>query len=208
MTWADENQEWKRQQEQKEKTKDIRSQYRAAEGNTSEWQKVHKKYLASDIWKDIRKRKIKAVGYKCEQCGAQYISDAGLQIHHRTYDRVGGLERDSDLEVVCAGECHHSADVEREERVQSERLVNEYQRWFDNWGAQKYEDEWVIKKYDYEIEMREEFCRHAYRKWCQKSGKSYRAYLKVPDEFCEMLEAGQYDEYDESSLDDYFSWYR
>ena len=202
MTWAEDNQEWKRQQEQKNKSKEQRNKFKAADGNSSAWQKVYKSYLESDIWKEIRKRKLQAVGNRCEICGAQYITDSGLQVHHITYDRVGGLEKDSDLQVVCAGKCHEEADKEREERVESEKLYAEYERWFENWGMKVYKDEWVAKKYDDEMKMRGEFCEHAYRKWCNDNGKVYRSYLKIPDEFIEMLESGLYDEYEESSYDD------
>lgn len=208
MTWAEENQEWKRQQEQIKKTKESREKFKAVEGNKVEWQRVYKNYLSSPIWDEIKKRKLKKVGYKCEKCGAQYISDLGLQVHHKTYDRVGGMEKDSDLQVVCAGECHREADEEREERAEAEKLYAEYERWFENWGAKTYGDDWEIKKYDDEMKMREEFCSYAYKKWCKENNRSYRSYLKIPDEFIEMLESGLYDEYEEPPYNDDFSWYR
>jgi hypothetical protein len=208
MNWADENQEWKRQQEQKAKTKESRGKFKAASGNTAEWNRVYKNYLSSQIWQEIKRRKFKQVGYTCERCGAHYINEAGLQVHHLNYDRVGGLEKDSDLQVVCAGECHEEADEEREERVEAERRYSEYERWFENWGAKRYTDDWVMKKYNDEIKMREEFREYAYKKWCEENVKVYRSYLKIPDEFVEMLESGLYDEYEEESFDDDFSWYR
>lgn len=208
MTWTEDMQAWKKQQEQRDKSKEWREKFRTVDGNRPEWQRVHKNYLASPIWQEIKRRKLKQVGYKCERCGAQYLGDLGLQVHHKTYDRVGGLEKDSDLQVVCAGECHEEADEEREERIEAERLSAEYERWFENWGVKIYKDNWVIKKYDNELKMREEFCEYAYRKWCKENNKSYRSYLNIPDEFIEMLEDGLYDEYEEPSYDDDFSWYR
>jgi len=208
MTWANDLDEWKRQQEQARKTRESREKFKAADGNKGEWQRVYKNYLASPIWQEIKKRKLAQVGFRCELCGAQYINESGLQIHHKTYDRVGGLEKDSDLQVVCAGKCHEEADEEREERVEAERLFAEYERWFENWGVKKYEDDWIAQKYDREMEVREEFREYAYRKWCTENNRSYRSYLKIPDEFIEMLESGLYDEYEEPSYDDDFSWYR
>lgn len=208
MTWADEIQTWKKQQEQRDKSKEWRQKFGAVDGRDSEWQKVYKSYLASPIWQEIRKRKLKQAGNRCEICHAQYLTDSGLQVHHKIYDRVGGLEKDSDLQVICAGECHEEADEEREERVEAERLYAEYERWFENWGAKKYKDDWVIQKYDREMEVREEFREYAYRKWCKENHKSYCSYLKFPDEFVEMLEDGRYDEYEEPSFDDDYSWYR
>jgi hypothetical protein len=208
MTWADDMQEWQRQQNQIKRTKESREKFKSTDGNKVEWQRVYKNYLSSPIWQEIKKRKLQQVGYKCERCGAQYITDSGLQVHHLTYERVGGLEKDSDLQVVCAGKCHEEADEEREERVEAQRLYDEYERWFENWGEKKYGDNWSMKLYDDEIKMREEFCEYAYRKWCKENNKSYRAYLNIPDEFIEMLENGLYNEYEEPTYDDDFSWYR
>lgn len=43
---------------------------------------------------------LRLASYRCERCGAK----RDLQVHHKTYERLG-VERDQDLEVVCA-DCH------------------------------------------------------------------------------------------------------
>lgn len=64
-------------------------------------------YLKSEKWKQIRIRKFKQVGRKCEVCG----SKKNLQCHHLNYERLG-KERLSDLQILCT-DCHAIADEER-----------------------------------------------------------------------------------------------
>ncbi len=50
------------------------------------------KYLSSEKWQWIRKRKLLSHP-TCQQCG----HDRQLNVHHLSYERVGGRELDSDL---------------------------------------------------------------------------------------------------------------
>lgn len=56
-------------------------------------------YLISASWRKTRKRAVAEAGHRCG-CG----STDHLQVHHRTYVRLGA-ELPGDLEVVC-GPCH------------------------------------------------------------------------------------------------------
>ncbi|HSZ58656.1 MAG TPA: HNH endonuclease signature motif containing protein [Tepidisphaeraceae bacterium] len=60
----------------------------------------YKEYLSSEDWAELRAEAIERAGGECERCG----STENLQVHHRTYRRLG-QERLSDLECVC-DECH------------------------------------------------------------------------------------------------------
>lgn len=209
MTWADEIEQWKKKQQVKDesqKVSDWRKKFAETKSKT-EWDKVYTAYLNSDIWKQIRKRILKRAKNRCEnkKCGVSVVDDSFLQVHHDVYDRVGGLERDADLRALCAS-CHLEADEKREERVEAERGDRQYRQWFDNWGANKYKEDWEIVKYDRESEIEEEFQEHAYQKWCKDNRKSYNPDIKVPEEFIEMLEQGQYDEYEEFSGSVYSDW--
>jgi hypothetical protein len=62
----------------------------------------HREYLKSPLWKSIRARAIKHYGEVCGKCG-QYGND----VHHLTYDRVGGEELIEDLQVLCR-DCHEA----------------------------------------------------------------------------------------------------
>ncbi len=198
-TMANQNKEWER--------KYWHKRLLAASGNDSAWQKLYTQYLDTDIWKEIRHKAIARAGYRCERCNALYAGEIKLQVHHKTYDRVGGFEKDSDLEVVCAGQCHREADEEREERVEEERGYAIYQMRLDGWGRARYKDEWEIKKYDNELEVEEEFHRFAYKDWCEKNGEPYNKRRVVPDEFIELLMENRDSEYEEYH-GDIDSWYQ
>ena len=58
-------------------------------------------YLRTATWRAIRNRKLKEAHYECQRCG----STCRLQVHHKTYDRVGGDERMGDLVALCDA-CH------------------------------------------------------------------------------------------------------
>jgi len=64
-------------------------------------------YLQSAHWQEVRKRKLKQAGYKCEACGAK----VKLDIHHLTYQRLG-KERLSDLQALCRS-CHRKAESKK-----------------------------------------------------------------------------------------------
>lgn len=64
------------------------------------WWPSYRRYLKSDKWKALRERKLRQVGYKCEECP----NTTYLQAHHLTYERVGN-ERLSDLKILCKW-CH------------------------------------------------------------------------------------------------------
>ena len=60
----------------------------------------YSQYLKSPEWKQLRERKIVATARRCQVCN----SLQGLDVHHRTYSRLG-REWDSDLTVLCR-RCH------------------------------------------------------------------------------------------------------
>jgi hypothetical protein len=60
----------------------------------------HRAYLASPVWKAKRGEALAFYGCVCNRC-----KEHGTDVHHKTYDRVGGGELMEDLEVMCR-ECH------------------------------------------------------------------------------------------------------
>ena len=73
----------------------------------------HRAYLQSPLWKQIRQKAIDAYGTICGKCG-----NHGTDVHHLTYDRVGGNELLEDLQVLCR-ECHEAIHaMERATRKQ------------------------------------------------------------------------------------------
>lgn len=65
-------------------------------------QVIHRQYLNSPLWKKVRLSAIKHYGEICAKCG-----EHGNDVHHLTYDRVGGDELLEDLQVLCR-ECHEA----------------------------------------------------------------------------------------------------
>lgn len=81
----------------------------------------YRAYLGSPRWLTMRRLALEAAEGRCLLCNAA----EGLDVHHRTYDRVGA-ERLSDLVVLC-GDCHgrHHGTLEPVERAfaESERVA-------------------------------------------------------------------------------------
>jgi len=73
----------------------------------------HREYLKSPLWRSIRSKAIAHYGEVCGRCG-----EHGSDVHHLTYERVGGNELLEDLQVLCRG-CHEAVHIaERKTRHQ------------------------------------------------------------------------------------------
>lgn len=82
----------------------------------------HREYLQSPVWKAKRQEALAHYGCICGRCG-EYGSD----VHHKTYDRVGGNEKMEDLEVLCRAchDAHHRVDhVVRRSRKKRKRSIS------------------------------------------------------------------------------------
>jgi len=66
------------------------------------------RYIKSSRWRDnpARLAELEAAGFQCRLCNASQ-NDAQLEVHHRTYDRLG-CERARDLTTLCQA-CHRGA---------------------------------------------------------------------------------------------------
>lgn len=62
-------------------------------------------YLQSKVWGVIRERVLRRDNHRCRVCN----DDEGLNVHHRTYERVGS-EKDEDLTTLCRV-CHQLFEV-------------------------------------------------------------------------------------------------
>jgi hypothetical protein len=86
--WAARNERWRRESEE-------RRDAEAAEF----WSRYHA-HLASDKWRDLRRRVLERCRGTCEGCGRR----PAVHVHHLTYERLGD-EMLFDLAAVCRG-CH------------------------------------------------------------------------------------------------------
>lgn len=65
-------------------------------------QAEHRAYLTTPVWKAKRHEALALYGCLCNRCG-----EYGTDVHHKTYERVGGRELLEDLEILCR-ECHEA----------------------------------------------------------------------------------------------------
>lgn len=65
-------------------------------------QMLHREYLKSPLWREVRNRALEQYGSICSKCGGY-----GTDVHHKTYRGAGGNERMEDLQVLCRG-CHEA----------------------------------------------------------------------------------------------------
>jgi 5-methylcytosine-specific restriction endonuclease McrA len=86
-------------------------------------------YLASGHWAQMRKNALYWWENACGACGAK----ERLQIHHRSYERLG-RERREDLMVLCRT-CHEKRDRRRIARSLDQRVSNPdplpYEEWVE-----------------------------------------------------------------------------
>lgn len=65
-------------------------------------QLLHRQYLESPVWQAKRQKALTFYGPVCSRC-----KEYGNDVHHKTYERVGGAELMEDLEVLCR-DCHQT----------------------------------------------------------------------------------------------------
>ena len=102
------------------------------------WRKKYYEVLNSPRWKKLRKKIILQKKKKCDHCKQFRLS--GLQLHHRTYERLGA-ELDEDLELLCKI-CHAKADIDRAMRGRARSAEALADARLEGWAAAKYGDEW------------------------------------------------------------------
>lgn len=68
-------------------------------------QRAHRRYLQSRGWRDRRARVVWRSNLKCERCGLRFVDPRGLDVHHKTYARVGA-ERAADGRARAAQALH------------------------------------------------------------------------------------------------------
>jgi hypothetical protein len=104
----------------------------------------YRRYLQSPEWKEKRSRTIKSAAGKCADClaerrilgnGSGYIVSSACDVHHLTYERVGG-EYPEDLIALC--ERHHQMRHSLEPTKSAMRRDLSYLSIDNNAG-----DEWV-----------------------------------------------------------------
>ena len=161
------NDEWLKKKLWEQEVKKWTLRFKQAEGNKQEWHKTYQDYLKSDVWAEKRKQILSRANGRCESCGVIVVTDSLLDIHHFTYDRVGGRETMDDLKALCYS-CHKKADRKRDDQTDERRKSNHYQNRLRGFAVRKYGDEWSYYHDDQEVEI--EFITFLYKKHCEEYG--------------------------------------
>lgn len=128
--------------------------------NKLEWDNEYEPYLKSDVWLEIRSQAIVRANNKCERCGSNL---GKLDVHHITYDHIGGREKPEELQVLCYP-CHQKADRIRTIKTDERRKNARYRARLEGYAARKYGDNLDI---DFDVEEMEiEFITYLYKKYC------------------------------------------
>lgn len=107
----------------------------SARKHTAEYKAV----LSSARWRKLRKERMQATGWRCEQCKQPEI-ESKLSLHHLTYERLGreGME---DIILLCA-RCHERADGERAMASAQRSKARRYHARLDGWARKVYGENW------------------------------------------------------------------
>jgi 5-methylcytosine-specific restriction endonuclease McrA len=174
------NNEWQEWQKNKLRQQEVQkwiSLFMKADSNQEEWQKIYRAYLQSDIWKQKRNQVLKRADGKCERCKA-IIFDP--DVHHLTYDRVGGNERLDDLIVLCFP-CHRNADDERDMETDEQRTTAYYDARLYGFATRKYGEAWWYDHERRDVEI--EFIMFLYKKYCQEYELDFDPHLDPEADF-------------------------
>lgn len=123
----------------------------------------YRKVLGSLRWRNLRKERLRQTMHRCERCGKTSGDSSNLQLHHKTYDRLGA-ELPADIELLCK-QCHARADAERVEEVAERAADRLFDARVSGWAVKRYGDDWWMR-YDFS-EVAEEF-----ETWLEKRGEA------------------------------------
>lgn len=82
----------------------VWSSEQAPEGERDPDAMPYADYLWTPEWRQRRQMHLRMADFTCDRCRTRIRLYRALQVHHRTYDRLG-CEEPLDLEVLC-GSCH------------------------------------------------------------------------------------------------------
>ena len=101
----------------------------------------YQQYLKSARWKAVRLWMLDYCDNTCEKCGAH----KNLEVHHKTYERLGSEKMPDDLQVLC-NECHEGLH---------ERRRHGFEAGLETYASNKYGFDW--KRLPRAAAIRQEF---------------------------------------------------
>ena len=139
-------------------------EFSEASGDAEKWQAVYSRYLKSNLWKSIVVRIKPRADGRCEKCKKPF-AQSDLELHHLTYARIGGNEKDADIVVACRL-CHDKLDKDRDRKTEEENdeayTDSARENWLNNWAMKKYNDEFWEYTHDREL-VEEDFKQYLYK---------------------------------------------
>ncbi len=138
--------------------------FQQASNAPQKWKQIYESYLHSKIWKEKRSQILKRANGRCEKCGAISLK---LEVHHLTYERIGGKEKSTDLVALCHS-CHLEADHQRAISTSQRQKSNRYWRRIHGFARRKYGDTWWDDHDDEDVEK--EFLLYLYREYLEEQG--------------------------------------
>lgn len=160
-------QEWQRNKLREQKVREWTSRFNQADGKRQEWQNVYRAYLQSEVWKEKRKQVLDRAKGRCENCGIILLDP---DVHHITYQRVGGNETLEDLAVLCFS-CHQGADKQRDMKTDERRADRYYQARLNGFATRIYGETWWYDEDKEEVEIA--FIKFLYKKYCEEYGLDF-----------------------------------
>ena len=158
--------EWYKEKLRERKVKEWTGRFKESADTRNEWQKTLRAYYQSDIWAEVRKQALNYADYKCQGCGAIVLNPSSLDVHHRTYERIGGNEKIEDLQVLCFP-CHGKADRERDRSTEERRRNSRYQNRLFGFAYKKYGEGWQYEHTERDVEIG--FITFLYKQHCKES---------------------------------------
>jgi 5-methylcytosine-specific restriction endonuclease McrA len=101
-----------------------------------QWEAQYAKHIKSARWRNMKRDIGRLRGNRCERCRSTFQ----LQLHHKTYERLG-RESPSDLELLCTA-CHTKADKERDAATRQRGDNTRYANAVDTYARKKYGEEY------------------------------------------------------------------
>jgi 5-methylcytosine-specific restriction endonuclease McrA len=179
---------WLEEKQHEQEVKHWTNRFNDARNGKESWDVVKAQYLDTQLWKRIRDRIIKRADGQCEnkKCRAILIDSSAFDVHHLTYDRIGGNEKDEDLSALCYS-CHKKADQMRERIHEEDRLEALYYAKMRGFAESVHGELWEVEHDEDDVEQ--EWLRWLYKKYCKQEGERYELddMGRVPDWFQEMV---------------------
>lgn len=138
----------------------------------------YQEYLKSSHWRTMRRKALENAEHSCQLCN----SDSELNVHHRTYDRIGH-ERLTDVIVLCR-DCHAKFHDKLEASVPLTYGDDGLDRWLGKKNKTQDNDDWIpAEDLDMERDALKSVAGDGFGRWIELAwyGMCRKLGMSVPD---------------------------